>query len=441
MAGAALRGGILGRMDAASLVTGMVIGAAAVGALAWWLARRLAAAEDETARLRARELETAAERGRLQALAAEAQAAGAARSEAARLAAELAEARARLEAASADAARRAGDDAAREAEAAQARERLRLGLDGVLTPLRERLKEFEDKVARANEQENRDRAAILEALRRVDLSQARLNQEAATLARALSGESKVQGDWGEMILENLLQGAGLQEGREYAVQQQVAGEDGARLRPDVVVWLPDGKAVVVDSKVSLSAFLAATAADDPAVRDTALDAHRASLRQHVKDLAGKSYQELVGDRRLDFTVLFVPSEPAFHAAMARDPALYADAMRQGVVLASPTTLLATLRVVALVWSHERHNANAQRIAEEAGRLLDKLAGFVEDLDGVGERLQQARDAWESARAKLSTGRGNLLGRAQKLHELGARLGKTSTAEVLGLGGDTASAGE
>lgn len=405
-------------MDPVALLVGLLLGAATAGAVAWWLAARLRRAEAELAAARAREVDLA---GRL--AAAEAVHAGQAERDA-----EIAREREHLRAELTNLANRLLDEKSRALLADS-----RTGLEGLLTPLRERLKEFEDKVARTYDQDNRDRAAIIEALGRVDRSQARLGREAETLARALAGGSKVQGDWGEMILENLLQSAGLQEGREYVAQRSLTGEEGARLRPDVVINLPDGKAVVVDSKVSLSAFLAATAAEDDAVRAEALAAHRASLRAHVRDLAGKSYQDAVGDRRLDFTVLFVPSEPAFHAALAGDPALYDEAMRQGVVLASPTTLLATLRVVALVWSHEKQNANAQRIAEEAGRLLDKLAGFVEELDAVGTRLAQAHESWEQARARLASGRGNLLSRAQKLHELGARLGKGGrTAEVLGL---------
>lgn len=410
-------------MDPIALLVVLTLGAGMVGIAVWWLATRLRRSEAELAAARLRELEAArllaAAQAQIQALVQRAEDAARQRDE---LHAEIENLGSRLL-----------DEKGRELLADN-----RLGLESVLNPLRERIKEFEDKVGRVYDQENRDRSSILEALRRVDLSQARLGHEAETLSRALSGESKVQGDWGEMILENMLQSAGLQEGREYVVQGSLTSEDGSRLRPDVVINLPDGKAVVVDSKVSLTAFLAATAATDEATRDLALSAHRASLRAHVKGLAGKSYQALVGDRRLDFTVLFMPSEPAFHAALSRDPGIYDEAMRQGVVLASPTTLLATLRVVALVWSHEKQNANAQRIAEEAGRLLDKLAGFVEELDAVGNRLDQARDAWSGARAKLSTGRGNLMTRAQKLHELGARVGKgAKTEEVLGLGEEPA----
>jgi DNA recombination protein RmuC len=412
-------------MDPIALLVGLLLGAGMVGAFAWWLAARLRHCESELTAARARELEAArllaAAQAQIQALTQRAQ--------------DAVQQREQLRTEFEHLGTRLLDEKGRAMLADS-----RLGLEGVLNPLRERIKEFEDKVGRVYDQENRDRTSILEALKRVDLSQARLGHEAETLSRALSGQSKVQGDWGEMILENMLQSAGLQEGREYVVQTSHTGDDGSLLRPDVVINLPDGKAVVVDSKVSLTAFLAATAATDDAARDLALAAHRASLRAHVKGLAGKSYQEVVGDRRLDFTVLFMASEPAFHAALSRDPGIYDEAMRQGVVLASPTTLLATLRVVALVWSHEKQNANAQRIAEEAGRLLDKLAGFVEELDAVGTRLDQARDAWSGARAKLTTGRGNLMNRAQKLHDLGARVAKgAKTQEILGLGEEPAEA--
>jgi DNA recombination protein RmuC len=306
----------------------------------------------------------------------------------------------------------------------------RQGLEGVLTPLRDRLKQFEDTVTRTNDQENRDRASLLDLLKRLGESQVKLGHEAETLSRALSGESKVQGDWGEMILENLLQGVGLVEGREYEVQQSHTGEDGCRLRPDIVINLPDGKAVVIDSKVAITAFLEWTRADDPEVRARAMAAHAASIRSHIRDLAGKRYQDVLQARSLDFVILFVPSEPAFHAALAADPGLYDEAWRQAIVLASPTTLLATLKVVAHVWQHEKQNANAARIAAEAGKLLDKFVAFARELDQVGDRLRQAQESFDGAKAKLETGRGNLVNRAKALAKLGAKLNRADKANGL-----------
>jgi DNA recombination protein RmuC len=311
----------------------------------------------------------------------------------------------------------------------------RSGLELAVAPLRDRIKEFEEKVNRTYDAESRDRAALLDLLKRVDLGQVRLGKEAESLSRALTGQAKVQGDWGEMILENLLNAVGLVEGREYAVQQSHTGEDGARLRPDVVLYLPEDKAVVVDSKVAITAFVAAGRAEDPAERERWLDEHVAAVRNHLRDLAQKRYQDTVPGRTLDFVIAFIPVEAAFHAALARDPGLYEEAHRKGIVLASPTTLLATLRVVAHVWLHERQNANAQKIAAEAGKLLDKLVGFTRDLHGLGERLGQAQAAYADACAKLETGRGNVIAKAKALVRLGAKPARNDELMALGSGDD------
>jgi DNA recombination protein RmuC len=299
-------------------------------------------------------------------------------------------------------------------------------LDAILTPLKERMKGFEDLVTKTYDQENRDRASLLDLVKRLGESQVKLGKEAENLSRALSGESKVQGDWGEMILENLLQGVGLTEGREYQVQEHHVAEDGSRLRPDVVVYLPDDKAIVVDSKVSISAFVAYTRAETEDLRTQALRAHCASVRGHIKDLAGKKYQDVVKGRSLDFVLLFIPSEAAFHAAIGQDPELYNDAFSRGIVLASPSTLLATLKVVAHVWQHEKQNENAQRIAQEAGRMFDKFQAFAKDLMQIGERLSQAQAAYDAAKSKLTEGNGNLAKRAQTLMKLGAKASKTDS---------------
>jgi DNA recombination protein RmuC len=309
-------------------------------------------------------------------------------------------------------------------------ERNREGLEALLRPLAEKLRDFEARVEKTYDQENRDRASLLEALRRMQDTQARLHADAESLTRALTGESKAQGDWGEMILERILETAGLTEGREYDLQVSHQDEQGGRKRPDALVYLPGHRAVVVDAKCSLTAFVEAARAVTPEAREAALDAHVASVRAHVRGLAGKSYTDVLSQRTLDIVLLFVPSEAAFHATLARAPGLYEEAFRQRVVLCSPTTLLAALQLVGHVWRTERQNANAQRIAEEAGRLLEKLAAFVEDLDGVGTRLAQAQDAFLAARAKLSTGRGNLLRKAQSIAELGAPVKSERARELL-----------
>ncbi len=299
----------------------------------------------------------------------------------------------------------------------RSQERLRFLLD----PVAERLRAFEAKVEKVYGDERSDRAALREQLRLLQEAQTRLHADADQLARALTGESKVQGDWGELVLEKILEGAGLTEGREYDLQLSRTDEAGGRKRPDAVVYLPENRAVIVDAKCSLTAFVEAMGERDGEEREAALDRHLGSVRKHVKELAAKDYQDLLSERTLDIVLLFIPNEAAFHAAVAREPGLYDEAFRQGVVLCSPTTLLAALRLIAHVWRSEKQNVNAQRIAEEAGRLLEKLAAFVGDLDQVGARLDQAKDAFHEARDKLTTGRGNVMRKAAAIHRLGARV--------------------
>lgn len=295
------------------------------------------------------------------------------------------------------------------------------GVEAVLAPMRERLREFEDKVQRSYDLENRDRGALLEKLRGLQEAQNRLHADAQALTRALTVDSRAQGDWGELVLESLLETAGLSEGREYALQvDHHDRETGGHLRPDAVIFLPGDRALVIDSKCSLTAFVESTRTPHEEERETALERHVQSVRLHVKNLAAKSYQHLLGTRSLDLVMLFVPSEAAFHAAVTRDGRLYEDAFRQRVVLTSPTTLLATLQVVSHVWRTERQSQNARRIAQDAGKMIEKLALALDSFHSVGERLGQATEAWEEARKRLVTGRGNAMQLARHVAQLGAR---------------------
>ncbi len=314
-------------------------------------------------------------------------------------------------------------------------ERNREGLQALLGPLGEKLKAFEEKVQKTYDQENRDRATLLGSLDALQKTQAKLHEDAESLARALTGESKAQGDWGELVLERVLETAGLTEGREYDLQVSHTDEEGGRKRPDALVYLPGDRAIVVDAKCSLTAFVESMRAIDPAERDAALDRHVTSLRAHVKGLAGKSYTDVLEQRTLDIVLLFVPNEAAFHGAIARAAGLYEEAFRQGVVLCSPTTLLAALQLIGHVWRSEKQNANAQKIAEEAGKLLDKLSDFVVDLDGVGMRLDQAQQSFALAKGKLRTGRGNVMKKAEDLVRLGARVKPDKAQPLLGAGDD------
>lgn len=300
-------------------------------------------------------------------------------------------------------------------------DRSREGLEALLKPVADKLREFEAKVEKTYDQENRDRATLLASLRQLQDTQAKLHQDAESLARALTGDSKAQGDWGEVILERVLETAGLTQGREYDLQVSHLDEEGGRKRPDALVYLPGNRVVVVDAKCSLTAFVEAMRAQDEEARATALDAHVASVRAHVRGLAAKSYQDVVKERTVDIVLLFIPNEAAFHAAIARDVGLYDEAFRQRVVLCSPTTLFAALQLISHVWRSEKQNANAQRIADEAGKLLEKLNAFLVDLNQVGARLEQAQTSFAAAKNKLVCGKGNVVKKAADLVKLGARV--------------------
>jgi DNA recombination protein RmuC len=311
----------------------------------------------------------------------------------------------------------------------------RLQLDTVLAPLKEKLAEFQQKLLQVHETEVRERSGLKSELANLLKVQATLGEEAGRLSRALTSDRQAQGSWGELTLQRLLEASNLQRGIDYQLQVHARDDEGAAGRPDAVIWLPEGKALVVDAKVSLSAFVDATAASTPEERERRLAAHAMAVRTHMRSLSEQRYPELLGSRTLDLTILFLPSEPAFAAAMAQDPALWVDAFTAKVVLVSPTTLLATLRVVAQVWQLDRQNRNAAVVFAEATKLIDKFAAFVDDLDAVGRNLTAAQRSWDDARAKLSTGKGNLVARAAKLHKLGASNVKARTAGLLASQGE------
>ncbi len=293
-------------------------------------------------------------------------------------------------------------------------------LSGLLEPLKERLAAFEQKVEKTYDQDNRDRASLLQHLEGLQAAQARLHEDAQGLTRALTGESKAQGDWGELTLQRVLDMAHLTENVDYELQRSERDDDGQHKRPDVVLHLPGGRAVIVDAKVSLTAFVEFTQATSSEARGAAMAAHVASIKRHVRELSGKGYQALLKERTLDSVLLFIPSEPAFHAAIGADPALYDFALSQRIFIVSPTTLLPALQLIAQMWRSERQTNHAMRIAQDAGRMLDKLAAFLKDLDSVGKALGDAQSRYDEAKKKLSSGKGNVLKRARDLAQLGAQ---------------------
>jgi DNA recombination protein RmuC len=302
-------------------------------------------------------------------------------------------------------------------------------LGQLLDPLKERIQSFEKRVEESYQAEARERFSLAKELERLQQLNQRLGDEATNLTRALKGQ-KTQGNWGELILERVLEHAGLEKGREYQTQVSLKGPDGERFQPDVLIMLPGDKQVVVDSKVSLTAYQQYVSSDDSVIAQAALKQHVLSLRNHVKGLSGKDYNRLEGLHSLDFVLLFVPIEAAFSAALQAEPNLFQEAFDRQIVIVSPTTLLATLRVIDSLWKQERQSQNAREIAERAGWLYDKFVLFIQDLDEVGNRLQQLDKAYSAARNKLTEGRGNLVSRSEQLKLLGARASKSLPAELL-----------
>ena len=304
-------------------------------------------------------------------------------------------------------------------------------LDAILKPLGEKLTEFRSTVESVHREETAQHRVMKEKISGLEKLNERLHEDATNLSRALTSNVKAQGNWGEQQLERLLEISGLQKGLEYSTQYSVTTEGGQRIQPDLVLHLPEGKSIVLDSKVSLVAWTRLQAADDDAARAAALKEHIGSLRAHVKNLAEKRYAEIPELNSLDFVLMFVPIEAALIAALQADPELAEFALRNKVALLSPTNFLATMRTVGSVWAVHKQNRNAQEIARRAGLLYDKFAGFVENLQQVGERLRQAQQSYESAFSQLSSGPGNLLRQSELLRELGARNTKQLDSSLAG----------
>lgn len=299
----------------------------------------------------------------------------------------------------------------------------RESLDQLLNPLGLKLEEFKKKVEETYNEENRQRATLKEQIRQMGELNQKMSEDAKNLTKALKGDSKAQGNWGEVILERILERSGLTKGREYEVQQSATTEEGRRLQPDVVVHLPDEKFLIVDSKVSLTAYERLSSAEDDSESESALKQHVLSIRSHVKSLSEKNYQQIHGDRSPDFVLLFIPIESAFGVALQADASLYYDAFDRNIVIVSPSTLLATLATIDSVWKQEYQNKNALEIAQRGGALYDKFVGFIETMEDIGQRIRQTQDSYDTAMNRLSTGSGNLVGQADKLRKLGAKASK------------------
>lgn len=313
-------------------------------------------------------------------------------------------------------------------------------LSEILNPLKEDIKDFKRRVDDTYMNSSKERTLLGEQMKRLMELNMSIGKEARNLTEALSGNTKVQGDWGEMVLETILVKSGLVEGENYFVQRtknddgtQIKNDDNGRLRPDVVVALPDKKCIVIDSKVSLTAYVNYINADNEDDRQRFGKAHLLSVRSHLKELETKRYQDFVGvgnDDRIDYVLMFIPNEHAYMAAMTLDNNLWMEAYEKRVVIISPAHVISTLRLIAQLWTRDKQTKNALKIAEEGGKLYDKFVGFVNDMQTVEQSLGKASEAYASAMSKLHTGRGCIVSKVENLKKLGAKTSKTLPSDML-----------
>ena len=310
----------------------------------------------------------------------------------------------------------------------------RQSLDVMLNPFREQIGDFRKRVEEVYRSDTKERASLLKEMQNLQSASNRINEEAENLTKALKGDNKIQGNWGELVLERILEDSGLRKDHEYFVQPSSRDEQGRVKRPDIVIRLPEGKDVVVDSKVTLVAYDQALSAEDEQARQVFLKQHVDAVRGQVKKLAEQDYDQLPNLRSLDFVLLFIPIESAFTLAMELDPKLFVDAFNKRIMLVSPTTLMMALRIIDNLWQVEKQNRNAQDIAQRAGALYDKLQGVVEEVDKLGKQIGTVQGTYDTLYGRLAGGRGNLVGQAEKLRELGAPVKKV-IAPQLGAMGD------
>ena len=299
----------------------------------------------------------------------------------------------------------------------------RTSLDTLLNPFRDQLQDFRKRVEDVYTTETRDRQALRSEIKSLQDLNRQITEEASNLTKALKGDKKIQGNWGELILERVLEKSGLRKGVEYETQGSYRDGDNQLLRPDVVVYLPDSRNLIIDSKVSLLAYQQWVTEEDEAARESALKQHVEAVRNHIRTLSEKDYSQLHGLHSPDFVLLFMPIEPAFVAAFQQDENLFAEAFERKIIVVTPTTMLATLRTIENIWRYERQSQNARRIADRAGAVYDKLRVFVEAMERLGGQLHTAQGTYDSAMNTLTRGRGNLISQANRFVELGVRVKK------------------
>ena len=303
-------------------------------------------------------------------------------------------------------------------------------LEVSLSPLRRDLGDFRKQVSSAYDKENADRNRLAGQISELQKQTIQISADAVSLANALRGDNKQQGNWGEFVLEKLLEDSGLSKGREYQCQVALKDDQGKRRNPDVIVHLPEGRDIIIDAKVSLTDYERYFHAEDEETRQRCLTQHLNSLRAHIKGLSGKDYEKLEGVNSLDFVLIFIPVESAFMLALDSDPEMMREAYDKGIILVSPSTLMVTLRTIKNLWRYADQNRNAQVIAEKAGALYDLFVLHVEALEDVGKHLDKSKDAYETAHKRLSSGRGNLIKRTEELKKLGAKTKKSLPDKLL-----------
>ncbi len=308
-------------------------------------------------------------------------------------------------------------------------------LNEILNPLSQKIREFEKKIEETYDKETQQRISLKEEVKRLAELNLIVSKEASNLTKALKGETKTQGNWGEVILESILEQSGLVKNREYFIQPSYTLESGKRLQPDVVVTYPGDRSVVIDSKVSLTAFERFISSETDKEQEQALKEHLVSVRNHIKELADKNYQDIFQLQTLDFVMMFLPVEPAYHIAIQEDPGLWNFAYEKRILLISPTNLIAALKMVESMWRQEYQSKNVLEIARQSGALYDKFEGLISDLKDLGKRLDSAQSHYSTAMNKLSEGKGSLVSRVEKIKRLGAKTKKSLPDDVLEKAGE------
>ncbi len=309
-------------------------------------------------------------------------------------------------------------------------EQNRQSLNGLIAPLREQLEGFRRQVQDGFGQEARERHTLAHEIRNLQQLNAQMAQEAINLTKALKGDNKTQGNWGEVVLSRVLEASGLREGHEYETQVNIQLEQKGRMQPDVIVRLPQGKDVVIDAKMTLVAYERYFNSEDEVQREAAIGEHVASIRSHLRLLSRKDYQQLPGLRSLDYVLMFIPIEPAFLLAIDRQPELINEALNQNIMLVSPTTLLVALRTITNLWRYEHQSRHAQRIADRAAKLYDKMRLFVDDMSAVGQSLDKAQGSYRQAMKKLSEGRGNLIAQTESFRHMGVEVKRPINPQIV-----------